>query len=333
MSISSPRHKRSRVVQPGLMGRSPSGSTPIPPFTTRSLPVAISMVLATMIVMFQSVDASAGTRARRNTGTTHTIRVGGLDRVYIASGRITRRNQPLVIQLHGGGGSGATFERLTGLGALGARDGFIVASPNGIGKNWNDGRTDNQNEATLRNVDDVAFLDALIEDAAKRYSIDRSQVFVVGMSNGAFMANRYACERADRVVGIGLVAGTMSPELQQSCRPSRPVRVIDFHGTADPLVPIGGGAVAENRGSAISVDAMMQTWVSLNGCTKTPAVRVAAPVTITRWGCAPTIVAYRIEGAGHVWPGGGQYAPVRVIGRATDALDASSVMWDFFQRG
>ncbi len=136
----------------------------------------------------------------------------------------------LVVSLHGGGGHAEGVANQTGFSALADREGFVVVYPDGVDKGWNDGRAGVPSTAVKENVDDVGFLTAVLDDVARRVSIDPGRVFVNGISNGAFMSARFACERSSRVAAIGLVAGSMGPELLASCKLSRPVSVIAFLG-------------------------------------------------------------------------------------------------------
>jgi polyhydroxybutyrate depolymerase len=273
-------------------------------------------------------------RASRR-GESITLTVGAEKRAYLLArpNRRLTKPRPLVIQLHGGRGTGRGIDRLTNFNELGKKKGFLVASPDGIGGNWNDGRENLSpaTTATTANIDDVAFLDEIIDDVSRRASVDKTRVFVVGISNGAFMANRYACERSERVAGIGLVAGTMSPTLRASCKPTRPVRVIDFHGTDDPLVLYDGGVVAGDKGESIPVDNMLAVWSSTNRCGPQATMRVDRDLTIRDWsGCITPVRAYRVERGGHTWPGGPQYLPRRIIGRTTNTVNATNEIWAFF---
>ncbi len=261
-----------------------------------------------------------------------TLSVEGVERSYllfVPAAKVSKP-RPLVLQLHGGRGSGSGMDRLTRFNELGKNKGFLVASPDGVGGNWNDGRA-NDAEATTRNMNDVAFLDAIIADAATRSPIDRSRVYVVGISNGAFMANRYACERSDRVAGIGLVAGTMAPVMRDACKPTRPVRVIDFHGTDDPLVFYGGGVVAGDKGESVAVDDMLKVWTTTNSCSEKVTTQTIKDVAIRTWNrCRRGVKAFRVDKGGHTWPGGSQYLPVRIIGCTTNTVNATEEMWKFF---
>jgi polyhydroxybutyrate depolymerase len=300
----------------------PAGSVRIVRF------LLVGLLVGSVLSVASSTPSDAA-RRDRNPATLESISlsvngVARTTRLALPRGMAPRGGWPLVIQLHGGGGSGANIDGLTGFIALSRPNAFAVASPDGIGSNWNDGRTD---APGANGIDDVAFIDAVISDAATRARIDTSRVYVVGISNGAFMANRYACERADRIAGIGLVAGTMAPAVEASCRAARPITVVDFHGTADPLVPYEGGTVARTRGEATSVDVMVARWAQLNGCTAAPQQTTRADVTTRSWlECAAPVTAHRIEGGGHTWPGGPQYAGVRIVGTTTKSINATREM-------
>ncbi len=252
---------------------------------------------------------------------------------------------PLVVSLHGGGGTAAHSETQTGWHALADRLGFAVAYPDGIGKSWNDGRGDNlKAQAVEENVDDVAFLAAVIDDASHRIALDKKRVYMNGISNGAFMSSRFACERADLVAAIGLVVGTIGPDLLATCKPSRPVSVISFNSTTDPLVPFAGGAVhlgRSVRGQAASVADSIAMWVARDACGKTPAHALVpdldhddgSTATVDAYGgCegGAAVTLYTIEGGGHTWPGGKQYLPALLVGTVNRDLQATDVMWTFF---
>jgi len=272
------------------------------------------------------------------------IDVGGRPREYllrIPAGRTAPL--PLVVSLHGGGGHARGVEKQSGWGALAEREGFAVAYPEGIGRSWNDGRGDTPSVSVKENVDDVAFLAALIEDVATRAPVDRSRVYVNGISNGAFMASRFACERAAMVSAIGLVAGTVGPDVLRSCKPARPVSVVAFSGTRDPIVPYDGGFVRLGilvRGKAASFDDATRLWVGLATCA-TPPVQHALPdidaddgstARLDSYSCGGGVAvdAYTIVGGGHTWPGGQQYLPRLIVGPVNRDIDATRRMWTFF---
>jgi polyhydroxybutyrate depolymerase len=145
---------------------------------------------------------------------------------------------PLVIVLHGGGGSAEQVQRQSQMDRYADQFGFVVAYPNGSGRledaifTWNSGHCCGY--ALEHNVDDVGFLIALIDSLNKQYAIDPNRVYVTGMSNGAMMAYRTGAELADKIAGIAPVAGTIGGQVRYKYPPvfpddpSEPVSVIAF---------------------------------------------------------------------------------------------------------
>jgi len=93
-------------------------------------------------------------------------------------------------------------------------------------------------QAVSKNVDDVAFTSDMIDRISAEYCVNPSRIYATGMSNGAFMSYRLACELSNRIAAIGPVAGV---SVADPCLPSRPVPVISFNGTGDLLVWYDGG--------------------------------------------------------------------------------------------
>src|SRR4051812_40864226 len=149
---------------------------------------------------------------------------------------------PLLLALHGGGGDGNSMIKLTNgeFNRLADEHNFMVCYPDGIAKKWNDGRFQ---ALRGRSVDDVGFIAGLIDSLAGGYAVDVEHVFVTGMSNGGHMAYRLACDLYDQIAGIAPVAALMPDNLEQACKPPRPMPVLIIAGTDDTLVPYRGGAV------------------------------------------------------------------------------------------
>ncbi len=135
----------------------------------------------------------------------------------------------------------------------------------------------------------------------------------------------------------------MAEALAAQCRPTRPVPLLLIHGTEDPLVPWDGGQVTIGAGGRIlSAPTTIQKWLTLNGCALGPVVTEEAIDTATgtrvrreaysRCKEGAEVILLAIEGGGHTWPGGPQYLPTRFIGKTNHTLDASAVIWEFFQR-
>jgi polyhydroxybutyrate depolymerase len=238
----------------------------------------------------------------------------------------------LVLNLHGATSNGSQQERLTNFDAVADADGFVVAYPDGINRSWaaGPGKPD---------VDDVGFLTALADTLRTQYGIDAGHVFAMGMSNGGFMSNRLACDRADLFAAIAPVSGTLRTSVP--CNPSRPVAVLEVHGTADPIVPFGGGSMIGRGGSSdvVSAPAMVQQWRTADGCSGEPAEdtlpsggdgTVVHRFTSATCAAGTAVVFYQVDGGGHTWPDGPQYLPKAMIGPTTRAFSASEAIGQFF---
>jgi polyhydroxybutyrate depolymerase len=209
----------------------------------------------------------------------------------------------LVLNLHGAGQTGGEQAAVTNYNAVADQHGFVVAYPDGIDFSWADGR--GASVPDRQGVDDVGFLTAQIDQLSRDYGVAPGRVFVTGMSAGAFMATRLACERADVISAIAPVAGTLGAAF--SCAPSRPVSVLQTHGTADPVVPFAGGTMLGRGGysDVVAAPAMAQRWRDVDRC---PAPVDNGPAGaehgFTASGCAggAEVVFVQLDGAGHAWP-------------------------------
>jgi polyhydroxybutyrate depolymerase len=258
---------------------------------------------------------------------------------------------PLVIALHGRGANGFSMIILThkGFNKMADQDGFIIVYPDGIELNWNDGRMDEEanDRAHRDNIDDVGFISALIDSMISDYNINPKRVYVTGISNGAIMSYRLACELSDKITAIAPVDGNIPIMLYPECSPSRPVSVLAINNTNDPLVPFEGGYIYGirkiNLGKVLSVNESIEFWVWQNRCSVIPVVteepdidpedgtRVTSKQYVN--GIEGTeVILYAVDGGGHTWPGGVQYLPARVIGKTCRDFDANEVIWSFFKK-
>ncbi|TPG28202.1 esterase [Mycobacterium hodleri] len=260
---------------------------------------------------------------------------GGLTRtytLYVPPG--VEHPSALVVNLHGGGGTGRIQELLTHYDNVADEHGFAVVYPDGIDRNWADGR--GASAPDRQGVDDTGFLAALANNLVAQYGINPGRVFATGMSNGGFMANRLGCDRADVFAAIAPVAATLGSNV--GCQPSRPISVMVTNGTADPLVPFGGGMMRGAGGTSdiVSPPNMAARWRALDRCPSDVANATlpgSAPVDqATASGCADgtEVVSLQVEGGGHLWPGGLPYPTLK--GVATNAFDQSETSWSFFDR-
>jgi polyhydroxybutyrate depolymerase len=169
--------------------------------------------------------------------------------------------RPLLILLHGRYGNGVVTEEHSRLSALADREGFVVVYPDGIDRSWHDRRE--QGPAAEAHVDDVAFISSLIDTMVREESVDPKRVYVAGISNGAMMTFRLACELSEKIAAVGAVIGALPENGAQDCKPSHPMPLVMFSGTEDPLVPYAGGEVKGHRGRVLSADATRARFAEL----------------------------------------------------------------------
>jgi polyhydroxybutyrate depolymerase len=237
---------------------------------------------------------------------------------------------PLVLSFHGRHGQGADQAELSNFHEVGSRHGFMVVYPDGVGKSWN--ALHGTGEAEERGVDDVGYVEALLERLSARFAIDQSRIYASGMSNGGFFAHRLGCELSRRFAAIASVAGQMAPALAKGCKPAEPVAVMTMHGTRDRIVPFGGGKTG-GGGALLSAEKTAEVWRDLNRCSarKSEMLRKGQVTCESYQGCAAPVILCTVRGAGHTWPGGHQYAPRLLVGTTNRDIDASEVIWEFFQ--
>ncbi len=220
---------------------------------------------------------------------------------------------PLVLLLHGYGVDAAVQDAYLGLTRAARTDGFYVLLPDGTidadGNRWWDvlGET----------VDDHAYLRGLIEETRDAVPVLAGEIYVVGHSNGGFMAYRLACDSADLVAGIASLAGS---DAIAACDPAAPVSVLQMHGTADGTVSYEGGSIIGY--DYPSAPAVVERWAGRDGC-DTGASETLDPldlvsnidgaetqVTAYRTGCAGAQAElWSMEGADHIPPLTREFTP------------------------
>jgi len=269
-----------------------------------------------------ALGAAAGTESK-------TFAFGGRTRTYLVhspKGYDGKTPLALVLVLHGAVQGATNVQRMSGMSAKADKEKFLVAYPNGTSRSglaptWNAGACCGY--AQTNNVDDVGFLRALIDQLEHDYPVDPKRIFVTGISNGGMMSYRLACELADRIAAIAPVEGAQDID----CRPSGPVSVLIFHGTADILVPYNGGTTPFQIGpkrTDTPVGSTVAFWVNQDGCSKTPRGEQTNQQRIdTYTGCkdATGVALYTIRGGHHMWPG---------MRLSRNDVPATDIMWAFF---
>jgi polyhydroxybutyrate depolymerase len=238
------------------------------------------------------------------------------------------------------------MRELLGFNRLGERDDFMVLYPDAAGPFWNDGRID-QNSPSFRNgVDDVDFIERLVNHVVEEYGGDPERVYVAGFSNGGMMALRAGLDLPEMFAAVASVSGTLpKPMARREGRP--PVPMILVHGTEDRTVPWKGGRVLRKKrdhGEVLSVLDTFLFWAWNNGCV---GKAVVAPLPGFQGGNATRTyrlsfecgdpsretVLVAIQGGGHGWPGAS--LPLRDVRPQTNkggGEDAVELICTFFLR-
>lgn len=272
------------------------------------------------------------------------VRSGGVDRplaLLVPANARPGQSLPLVFDLHGSGGSGERQALVSRLRDLADRKDFLVANPDGAvtlaGKPdehyWNIPGAPLVNGAAVPagTPDDVQYVRDAIDAIAAATCLDRRRVYATGLSGGGRMASLLACQLADRIAAVAPVAGLRAglpgtgadhAPAAASCTPSRPVPILTFHGTGDPVNPYAGGGAAY---WGYGVPVALARWLQIDGCRPDKVKRSApAPHVVeeryTKCSDDAEVVLYRTEagedqGGGHVWP--------------TQPFDATPLVWDF----
>lgn len=238
---------------------------------------------------------------------------------------------PMVIGLHGLSSSGSDFAQNRDFRPIADTANFIMVHPDGSTmfgvKFWNYG------SVLGSTVDDVGFLEALIDTISADYSIDASRIYCAGMSNGSFMAYYLACQ-SNRFAAIGTVTGSMSVDMYDECEPQHPIPVLHIHGTDDNTNPYAGTSTMKG------IDDTNLFWVDLNACNPTPTVigipdvNTSDNATAARYVYSGgingnTVELFKVTGGGHSWPGW------PVAGSSEPAcmdFDACKEIWRFFSQ-
>ncbi len=250
--------------------------------------------------------------------------------LYVPKSYNPKTPAPLVITLHGYSSKPSDMVYSSRWNSLADKEGLIAVYPlaHGSPTYW---RTTGTSYPTESAEMDVQFISDIISDVESKYNIDAARIYINGMSNGGGMTIVLACHLADRLAAVGSVAGAYSYP-QDLCSPSRPIPVILFHGTADPAIPYDGGT---SYGTIYpSVPQFARNWAATNKCLEnesTPQAGEISSVSYTHCAQNADVVLYTIIGGGHTWPGDTP-AATPTWGYTTEQIDATQLMWQFFEQ-
>ncbi len=241
----------------------------------------------------------------------------------------TEAPAPLVMVLHGAGGTGQGIESFSGFDALSDKEGFIVAYPDALNYSWNDGRGDEMSV-----IDDLGYLQHIIDSVDQKANIDRTRVYAAGYSRGGMMAYRLACVFPTEFTAITSVASTFPIYLLPECRNAPPKPIMVIQGTDDPVIPWMGIDSA-----FLSAADTFKYWSTHNECIGVGPIKEvvdANPLDGTRLliqeglKCTQPIFLYGVFHGGHTWPG----HPIPTtfdLGLTSSDFNASTAIWDFFK--
>lgn len=261
-----------------------------------------------------------------------TIQHDGLTRtynLYIPANYSTAQPCPVVLNLHGYGSNAVQQAILSRMNSIADTAGFIVAYPEGLPdlsgqRQWNSGYG--------TGIDDVGFLNKLLDSIAANYAVNQQRIYATGMSNGGIMSNTLACDLNGRMAAIASVAGTMSWLQYGNCTAVAALPVMHIHGTTDIVVPYGGNA------GLLGVTILVNHWRGRNGLTSN-STTTAYPNIVPTDGSNAELIVYetgsnvpvhliRVNSGGHSWPGSG----IIVSGNTNMDMDASVEIWNFFRQ-
>lgn len=265
------------------------------------------------------------------------IEFDGADRTYqayVPNEATEQAPSPLLIVLHGTWMSGQEMMHTGHFLKHAELNGFVVAAPDSLGDAFNEGSA--RGGATVDNIDDVGFIEAVADDMQQRINIDPDRVFIAGFSSGASMAQRIALESDYGFAGIAGASGHLWIE-GNAVR--RPTNLLLIWGEDDPANPKNGGPVEYKRAEVTlqkpSLAATQQKWSKLMGCRDQPptAEPFAGSTRISLNGCrdGKRFDTYFVHGLGHHWPGGSPVPyPLQVAGPYLAPFDLTDVIWTFF---
>ncbi len=261
---------------------------------------------------------------------------GGITRTYsfyVPASYNPANPAPLVFNLHGLGKDGADQAETRDMRPVADTAGFILVHPDGSIQPLLQQRFWNYGNVAGSTVDDVGFIERVIDSISAHYNINPKRIYSAGMSNGGYMSYYLAC-KSKRFAAVGSVTGSMSVDMYESCNPDHPTPTIHIHGTSDPVNPYNGNS------SSKSIQAVSLFWANQNGCNTTPVItpvpntntsdNVTADHFVYGGGVnGHTVELFRVNRGGHTWPGINIFT---LLGRTCMDFNAGQELWRFFRR-
>lgn len=248
--------------------------------------------------------------------------------LYFKPTAVSATKAPAIVLLHYLHGTPEDMADLTNFARVARDAGAWVILPEGVQGKWNYGA------GSVKTVDDVKFLNAVLDDALAKYPIDPKRIYMAGYSNGGQMAQHFACLQPGRVAAIGVVATTIEQLDYRSCLPAIGTPALYINGVADPIVPFNGNLLKRSVADTVAM------WRRIDGCTEAYTDSVVADriddgtsTTARAWrGCAngAAVEQYVVTGGGHTWPGSTRYT--LGLGITAQDFNATDVIWAFLSQ-
>lgn len=255
--------------------------------------------------------------------------------IHLPTGYTGTQKLPLVLNLHGYTSNAQQQQSYSKMNQTANTNNFIVVYPDGINNAWNAGAPVIGQPYNGGGVNDVGFINALLDTLIANYAIDSTRMFSCGMSNGGYMSYRLACELDHRIAAVASVTGVMFDSTAFYCNPARKVPTMQVHGTADPIVNYN------NPLASLSVEETVDFWVNRHHCSipadsnDFPDVNTNDNSTARSYLYGPCdgnseVYFIKITGGGHTWPSG--LIDIPAYGNTNRDFDCSQEIWDFFNK-
>lgn len=251
--------------------------------------------------------------------------------VHLPKGYVKTSAYPLVINFHGLSSKAIRHQRYCKMDKVADKEHFIVVYPQSYHIGWNAGLGFN---SYSNGVDDIAFLNALLDTLEATYSIDKKRIYTAGVSLGGTFNYRIACEMSNRVTAIASVSGLMTDSTYAHCVTKRAIPILHIHGTGDQIMRYTGMEQANGAEEGVKL------WAYRNQCDAPDTIEVpnrkktdfTKAVLIKYSNCAngSQVWFYKINHGGHTWPGGAEI--FKLMGRRNQDINGSQVIWDFFKQ-
>jgi polyhydroxybutyrate depolymerase len=215
--------------------------------------------------------------------------------VHVPSSVTPDERVPLVLDFHGNGSSGAQEQGGSGWQQKAEREGFIVVFPEGIGNGWNVGNCCGR--ALSENIDDVGFARAIVDAVSDAACIDPKRIYATGISNGAGLSHRLACEAADVFAAIAAASADL---VTDPCTPARPISELSVRGESDRLVAYEGGNTGSTGWYSPGAKGTLELWKNIDGCTGTPMTTLQYCETFTTCSAGVEVTLCSLPGVGHI---------------------------------